>query len=125
MIPNAERTPEELREITRKGGIASGVARRAKRDKREWAKLIGSLPFKMKGADGQAIEGGDYDGAAVMAQFQKAIVKGDTAAFNALAKLTGEMKDSIEVSGDGVAFFVTTDGQAAQLKARAGEDAGD
>ena len=28
LIPNSQRTPEELREITRKGGIASGKARR-------------------------------------------------------------------------------------------------
>jgi hypothetical protein len=27
LIPNSARTPEELREITRKGGIASGKAR--------------------------------------------------------------------------------------------------
>lgn len=30
LIPNSERTPEELREIARKGGIASGKARREK-----------------------------------------------------------------------------------------------
>jgi hypothetical protein len=31
LIPNSERTPEELREQTRKGGIASGKARRKKK----------------------------------------------------------------------------------------------
>lgn len=31
LIPNSERTPEELREQTRKGGIASGKARREKK----------------------------------------------------------------------------------------------
>jgi hypothetical protein len=31
LIPNSERTPSELREITRKGGIASGEARRRKK----------------------------------------------------------------------------------------------
>lgn len=30
LIPNTERTPEELREMGRKGGIASGKARRRK-----------------------------------------------------------------------------------------------
>ena len=30
LIPNSERTPEELREMTRKGGINSGIARRQK-----------------------------------------------------------------------------------------------
>lgn len=32
LIPFSERTPEERRELGRKGGIASGMARRAKRD---------------------------------------------------------------------------------------------
>lgn len=31
LIPNSERTPEELREITRKGGIASGESRRRRK----------------------------------------------------------------------------------------------
>ena len=35
LIPNSERTPSELREITRKGGIASGEARRRKRQLKE------------------------------------------------------------------------------------------
>ena len=33
LIPNSQRTPEELREITRKGGIASGEARRKKKQR--------------------------------------------------------------------------------------------
>ena len=32
LIPNSQRTPEELREMTRNGGIASGKARRKKSD---------------------------------------------------------------------------------------------
>ena len=35
LIPNSERTPEELREICRKGGIASGEARRRKKTLKE------------------------------------------------------------------------------------------
>ena len=35
LIPNSERSPNEVRENGRKGGIASGVARRKKRDLRE------------------------------------------------------------------------------------------
>ena len=38
LIPNSERTPEELREQTRKAGIASGKARRMKRDLKELMK---------------------------------------------------------------------------------------
>lgn len=40
LIPNSQRTPQELREITRKGGIASGRARRAKRTAYEIAKMF-------------------------------------------------------------------------------------
>ena len=40
LIPNSQRTPEELREITRKGGIASGKARREKKRRGEVLKEI-------------------------------------------------------------------------------------
>lgn len=47
LIPNYERSPEELREMGRKGGIASGEARRKKRDlQREvkhWFKVFEDL----------------------------------------------------------------------------------
>ena len=39
LIPNSERSPEELREMGRKGGIASGKARRKKRDMEKRAKI--------------------------------------------------------------------------------------
>ena len=39
LIPNSERSPEELREMGRKGGIASGKARRKRRDTLKMAKL--------------------------------------------------------------------------------------
>ena len=35
LIPNSERSPEELREMGRKGGIASGEARRRKKTLKE------------------------------------------------------------------------------------------
>lgn len=40
LIPNSERSPSEVRENGRKGGIASGKARRKKRDMREAAKVL-------------------------------------------------------------------------------------
>lgn len=49
LIPNSKRSPKELREMTRKGGIASGKARRAKRDMRERMKMM--LEEKPKGKD--------------------------------------------------------------------------
>ena len=40
LIPNTERSPEELREMGRKGGIASGRARRRKRDLQKLASML-------------------------------------------------------------------------------------
>lgn len=40
LIPNTERSPEELREMGRKGGIASGKVRRRKRDLQKLAKML-------------------------------------------------------------------------------------
>lgn len=48
LIPNTERSPEELREMGRKGGIASGKARRKKRDPREMMQMIVDLSFNKK-----------------------------------------------------------------------------
>lgn len=46
LIPMNERTKDEQREIARKGGKASGQARRRKRTMREAAQLILCLPVK-------------------------------------------------------------------------------
>ena len=40
LIPNSERSPEELREIGRKGGIKSGESRRRNKRLRECAALL-------------------------------------------------------------------------------------
>lgn len=40
LIPNTERSPEELREMGRKGGIASGKSRRKKRELQKLAKML-------------------------------------------------------------------------------------
>ena len=47
LIPNDQRSPEELREMTRKGGIKSGEARRRKRDTKAAAKLVLELIPKL------------------------------------------------------------------------------
>lgn len=40
LIPNSERSPEELREMGRKGGIKSGEARRKKREQEKTARML-------------------------------------------------------------------------------------
>lgn len=39
LVSMAERTPEERRELARKGGIASGKARRKKAEEAKWNKV--------------------------------------------------------------------------------------
>lgn len=56
LIPNSERTPEELREIARKGGIASGEARRRKRDMKKTLEMLATLPFNIKDKNGNSIK---------------------------------------------------------------------
>lgn len=44
LIPNSQRTPKELREMARKGGIESGKKRREKKTLRELMELYGVEP---------------------------------------------------------------------------------
>ena len=48
LIPNSERTPSELREQTRKGGVNSGKARKRKADLRKIAQQVLDGTFKDK-----------------------------------------------------------------------------
>ena len=45
LIPNSERTPSQLREQARKGGIASGKARRERKMMREDAQMFLEMPL--------------------------------------------------------------------------------
>lgn len=48
LIPNSERSPKELREMGRKGGIKSGEARRKKAQARKMAELMGKAFLESK-----------------------------------------------------------------------------
>lgn len=56
LIPMNERTKEEQKEIATKGGIASGVARRRKRDMKDAIDLLLSNPCNLKSKDGDSIK---------------------------------------------------------------------
>lgn len=92
---NESRSTEEAQENGRKGGIASGAARRRKRDLREAADLFMSLPVadvklrnKIKKA-GVPLEDIDYQMAMIVGLSTKAN-KGDAKAANALIALLSE-----------------------------------
>lgn len=95
LIPNSERTPEQLREQTRKAGIASGKARREKRDRKQRAAELFDLT--MQGAGVEKIKkffNINEDLTAyetmVLSCFMKAMQKGDANALEKLLKIAGE-----------------------------------
>lgn len=104
--PNSERTAEEVKALTRKGGIASGETRKRRKTMREWAKAFASMGTAVKGLDGEDIDA-DYAGAIVLEQFRKAIKESDTSSAKFIAELLGEMVQKVEHSGNGVVVQVT------------------
>lgn len=75
LIPNSERTPKERQEIARKGGIASGKARRERKTLKE--ELITLL------------EQGDTQERVSLALLQQAL-EGNIQAFNTIRDTIGE-----------------------------------
>jgi hypothetical protein len=107
LIPQSERTKEEQRAIARKGGIASGKARREKRLMRETLDLLLNMPIK----DGTfadvesirnfaSIKGKNISvqDAILIAQIQKAM-KGDTRAAEYVRDTIGQKPtDSVDMN---------------------------
>ena len=103
LIPFNQLTEEEQREMARKGGIASGEARKRKKTLKEAMDLLLSLPVKDKevrkkiaalGIDPDEI---DNQMAIVIAQWQQA-VKGNTRAYENVQATVGEKpKENIAV----------------------------
>ena len=96
--PNSERTPSEVRENARKGGIKSGETRRRKKEMRERLEILLSMPLKDgKGADVEkiksfgAIKGKNItvEDAILIAIAQKAL-KGDISAGAFIRDTVGE-----------------------------------
>ena len=95
LIPMEQRSPEEAREMGRKGGRASGEARRRKKSLREAAELYLSLPVSDKRAwnklakDGVAPEDVDNQ-MAIIAGLSIKAAKGDAKAAKVLFDLIGD-----------------------------------
>ena len=102
-------TPEERREAGRRGGIASGEAKRRKKAMRERLEVLLELPIKSgKRADLEsiknfpALKGANItvEDAVMLAQIQKAL-KGDTAAAIFVRDTVGEKPgDKTIISGN-------------------------
>lgn len=94
LVPQTERSPSEAREMGRKGGIASGAARRRKKSMKQKMQLLLSLPAA--GNDqaelaAMGVEPGDMDNEMVLikALFLSA-AEGDTKAFDRIQDVLGK-----------------------------------
>lgn len=113
LVPLSERTKAEQRKIQESGGIASGAARRRRRDLRQAADLFLALPVSDRrrwnklarmGLDPEEID----NQMAVIVGLQTAAADGDARAAALLAKILGE--DQPRASADEAALT-----RAAQL----------
>lgn len=94
---NPVRTEAEARELGRQGGIASGEARRHKRDLKALFEAIREERIEVKMPDGTR-KATTFDEAAVIAMFQKAI-RGDVRAMKLIATILGEYEQKVKVEG--------------------------
>lgn len=96
LIPNSERTKAEREEIARLGGIASGRARRAKKELKEC--LTELLDREYSGSDGRVMSGAELVSVKL---FMKAR-DGDIRAFEVLRDTVGqkpvERIETVEIS---------------------------
>lgn len=92
LIPFNERTEEEQREIARQGGVASGKARRAKRELRECLELLLDKEYTASG--GTKISGADR----ISARLFRNALDGDNTAFVIIRDTVGQKPaDRVEV----------------------------
>ena len=96
LIPNNERSPSEVRENGRKGGIASGEARRRKKTMRELAVIVNSLPLSSKNKtqlpDGIKEDEMTFQMGFIIKVYQQAL-KGDTRAMKLWVELSNTLDE--------------------------------
>lgn len=84
LIPQSKRTKEKQREIAKKGGIASGEARRAKKSLREAMQVL--MDTDLTGKDGKTMTGTE----AMAAKAFQAALKGDWKAWELVRDTAGQ-----------------------------------
>lgn len=105
LIPNSERSPTELSEMGKAGGIASGKARRRKRSMREAADYYLALPETDRRSVNallrDAVDPEDIDNQmAVIKGITARAKKGDPQAANVLLKMLGEDNPPDDTAAD-------------------------
>jgi hypothetical protein len=104
LIPTTERTPEERAELGRKGGIASGEARREKRKTLDLLETI--LASKVTTDDGLTMSREEWYIFNVIKQSTK---RGTVDLLELTAKLRGEMINKSEIDTNGSLPIVLTE----------------
>ena len=84
LIPNNQRTPNEVRENARKGGIESGKTRAKKRDLRLALEML--LEKEWKNSNGNTVTGTD----AIAAKLFEQAMKGNIKAFETVRDTVGQ-----------------------------------
>lgn len=84
LVPQSERTKDEQREIARQGGIASGEARRRKRDLRQALEMLLEKEYKQR--NGEIITGTE----AITAKLFEQAMKGNIKAFETIRSTVGQ-----------------------------------
>ena len=102
----------------RKGGIASGKAKRKRRELREIFEAIRKTPVQVAMPDG-TIKEVDFDEAAVLAMYRKAMT-GNVEAMKLIATMLGEYEQKVKVEGANP--VLVTEGELAALKKWAKND---
>lgn len=98
IIANSKRTPKERQEIARKGGIASGAARRQKKTMRELLDIALSEVIKNP-KTGESKTGDEWMAAAMV----RKAMKGDVAAYRTIAEMRGEnAPQKIDITSGGM-----------------------
>lgn len=98
IIANSKRTPKERQEIARKGGTASGAARRQNKKMRALLDIVLSEVIKNP-KTGESKTGDEWVAAALM---HKAM-KGDVAAYRTIAEMRGEnAPQKIDITSGGM-----------------------
>ena len=100
---NPVRTEEEARELGKKGGIASGKARREKKHGKELARLILAEGLKDEAVKDALRKAGhdtadmDNETAMLLRQIEKALKTGDTKAYKAVMDVAGYLEKTVNV----------------------------
>lgn len=103
LIPVSSRTSDELREMTRKGGIKSGESRRKKKLLREL--LDAALDTTMRDKDGGMILNPNTgkrmtQREAGMVKLARKFANGDAKAIEQTARLLGEWEETMNINAD-------------------------